>query len=227
MTEAIKGDLYPDIAAMGGLISAVEETARKKGVELGRVHSQYTSGPGLFVTAEVDSPRGRISLSLGDWSREFHIGIRENRFIWADGVTDNLEELVGACAEWRSGTPVENFTEKFPFMTPGRLARAREANESTSAQWTWLRTSEAFTEERLLVETFHEDGRFNDLFPNLSHGTLQLSTNYGMPGSREMHVTPTPGGTYRVEDSANPGPGRFAASLEEALTAVAASLSRD
>ncbi|MBT2480361.1 DUF6193 family natural product biosynthesis protein [Streptomyces sp. ISL-94] len=227
MTESIKGDLYPDIVAMGGLISAMEGVARKKGIDLGRVYSQYTSGPGLFVTAEVDSSRGRISVSLGDWSRAFHLGIQENRFIWADGVTEDLEEVVMACTAWRDGTPVENFAEKFHFMTPGRLARARETGESTPAQWKWLRTSEMFAEERPLVEAFRADGRFNDLFPNLSHGTLRLSTNYGIEGSQEIHVIPTPGGTYRVEDTAAPGPGRLAASLEEALAAAAESLSGD
>lgn len=227
MTESINGDLYPDIAAMGGLISAIEAGAREKGIDLGRVYSEYTSGPGLLVTAEVDSSRGRISVSLGDLSRAFHLGIRENRFIWADGVTEDLDELVVACAAWRDGTPVEEFAERFPFMTPGRLARARETGDSTPAQWKWLRTSEVFTEERPLVEAFHADGRFNDLFPNLSHGTLRLSTNYGIQGSREIQVTPTSGGAYRVEDTAAPGPGRHASSLEEAITAAAESLTGD
>ncbi|WP_371617574.1 DUF6193 family natural product biosynthesis protein [Streptomyces sp. NBC_00454] len=227
MTESIKGDLYPDIVTMGGLISAIEAAARKKGVDLSRVYSQYESGPGLYVTAEVDSSRGRISVSLDDRSRAFHLGIQENRFIWADGVTEDLEEVVAACSAWRDGTPVEEFAEEFPFMTPGRLARARETGDSTQAQWKWLRTSEIFTAERPLVEAFHADGRFHDLFPNLSHGTLRLSTNFGVQGAREIQVIPTSGGTYRVEDTAAKISGRLAASLEEALAAAAESLSGD
>ncbi|MYT27081.1 hypothetical protein GTW69_43600 [Streptomyces sp. SID7760] len=221
MTESINGNLYPDVASAGGLMSAMEAAARKQGVDLGRIHSEYTSGPGLFVTAEIDSPRGRISVSLGDRSREFYLGIRENRFIWADGITADLDQAVAACAAWRGRMPSGEFAERFPFMTLGRLAGAREAGESIPAQWTWLKTSDVFIEERPLVEAFHEDGRFNEFFPNLSHGTLRLSTNHGVQGAREVCVTPTSGDTYRVEDTGVRSSARTAASLQEALAVAA------
>ncbi|SCK35368.1 hypothetical protein YUYDRAFT_04175 [Streptomyces sp. ScaeMP-e48] len=112
-------------------------------------------------------------------------------------------------------------------MTLTRLARDREAGNSIPAQWDWLLTADVFHEERPMVETVHSDGRFTDLFPNLSHGTLRLSTNLGVQGSREIHICPLGKGLYCVEETTQVDSKSIAASLTEAVEIAAELLSRD
>ncbi|MBT1105684.1 MULTISPECIES: DUF6193 family natural product biosynthesis protein [Streptomyces] len=220
----IDENLYPDIASMGGLISAMETVARREGLNLGGVYSQYTSGPGLFITAEVDSNRGRISVSLGGGDRTFFLGIHQPGFTWADGATGDFRVLVEAVAAWRAGMAVDEFVGKFSFVTLGRLARSLEGGDPIAAQWDFLRKSEVFVAERELIDSVYADDRFRRLFPALSHGTLRLSTDrLGAQGAREIHISPLVGGSYRVEDTAS-SIAKVAASLKKALAAAAESL---
>ncbi|MFT9786043.1 DUF6193 family natural product biosynthesis protein [Streptomyces rhizosphaericola] len=223
----INPELYPDVLEQGSLVSAMTAAAREHGLDLGSVCSQSEVAPGLLTTAEVDSSRGRFMVWLGGQSRTFFVGIQERRFIWAEGATDSLNALVAAAAAWRDGMRVGDFAKKFPFMTLTRLARDREAGNSIPAQWNWLLTADTFEEERPMVKIVHSDGRFTALFPNLSHGTLRLSTNLGVQGAREIHICPLDEGLYRVEDTQQAGSRSTASSLTEAVEIAARFLSRD
>jgi hypothetical protein len=217
----IDESLYPEIASMGGLVSALEIVARREGFDLGGVYSQYASGPGVLLTAEVDSGRGRMSVSLGEKDRSFFLSIHQPGLAWADGATGDFRMLVEAVAAWRGGMVVDKFVSKFPFMTLGRLARSLEGGDPMAAQWDSLRRADVFFAERELVDSAYADGRFRVLFPMLSHGTLLLSTDrLGAQGAREIHISPRAGGSYRVEDTTSPL-ARVVGSLEEALSAAA------
>ncbi|KUN93206.1 hypothetical protein AQJ67_39130 [Streptomyces caeruleatus] len=109
----------------------------------------HASGPGHYKSAVVETERGRMSMLLGEHERMFSLDIRGRGFTWADGMTDDLRELVGAVAAWRSGMPVDEFAGTFPFMRLGRLARAHESGDPNAAQWEWLRTAEVYEGEGL------------------------------------------------------------------------------
>ncbi|GGQ40853.1 hypothetical protein GCM10010215_75500 [Streptomyces virginiae] len=215
--NSIDVSLYPDIFEMGGLISAMEAVAEMEGFDLGRVYSQYTSGAGVLITAEIDSSRGRISALLGEQTRTFYLVIQGQGFTWAEGATDDLRSLVRAVAAWRDGMLVDDFSQEFPFAALGRLARSHESGDPESSQWTWLLTAEEFTEERSLVNAAYADDRLRVLFPNLSHGTLRLSMERGRQGAREIHINRMDGGLYGAEDTALSDSRRVVDSLEAAL----------
>jgi hypothetical protein len=218
--SAIDSALYPDVSAMGGLTEAIVSAARRRGVDLGTVVDPASSPAGESVTARMESGRGTLRVSLSSESRTFFLGVHEGRFVWAEGASEDLESLVDAVAAWREGVPVDDFAARFPFMTPGRLARAREAGDVTRAQWEWLCTADVYADERDLVTAFHEDGRFQRLFPVLTHGVLRLSFGGGTPEARTIAVAPEDG-AYRVTDTHHSGRGEVAASLGEAVAAAA------
>ena len=223
MVDSLDADLYPDIISSGGLISALEAVAERKRLDLGRVYSQYAAGPGLFSTAEIDSSRGTASIQLGRQSRAFYVGIQGQGFTWVDGATDDLDVLVEALAAWCDGMPLNSFAERFTFISLGRLAKAHEVGDPTLAQWNWLRTAEEFINERPFVEAVHADGRFRELFPNLSHGTLRLGWSHGLQGAREVRICPLAEGSYRVEDTAS-SISRVVVTLRDALSLASESL---
>jgi hypothetical protein len=223
--NAIDADLYPDVLAMGGLVDSIVSVARRRGADVSGVAGQESSAAGQCLAAELESSRGTLHVSLGKESRTFFLGIYERRFVWAEGATEELEALVDAIAAWRGGMQVDDFAGRFPFMTPGRLARDRESGDVTSAQWDWLCTAEVYADERSMVVAFKADGRFHRLFPNLSHGVLRLSFGDGVQGARELHVVPREGGAYRVIDTQHPESGEVVASLDEAVAVAASCLS--
>ncbi|MCX4845252.1 DUF6193 family natural product biosynthesis protein [Streptomyces sp. NBC_00893] len=222
----INFDLYPEIQDAGSLSSAMTEAADRVGLDLVGVCSQSEVGSGVISTAQVDSSRGKVLAWLDESTRTFFVGVQEGRFVWAEGATDDLADLVAASVAWRDGMSVGEFAENFPFMTLTRLAKAREAGDPVPAQWDWLLNSEIFEEERPLVEAAHAEYRFRRLFPNLSHGTLRLSTNLGVQGSREIHISPLGAGRYRVEDTSVSGSSFDAGSLMETVVAAAEFLDR-
>ncbi|MFJ8334413.1 DUF6193 family natural product biosynthesis protein [Streptomyces sp. NPDC094437] len=213
--------LYPDIASMGGLASAMETVAQSKGIDLGGMYSRYASGLGLLTSAEVDSDRGRVYVYLGKEDRIFLVGIYQPGITWADGATDDFSRLVEAVAAWQVGVTVDEFVEEFPFMTLGRLARSLESGDPIAAQWDFLRKSEIYVAERELVHAVYADGRFRRLFPTLSHGTLGLSLDrLGSAAARGIRIIPLEGGSWRIEDSSSPA-AKVVASLDEAIAAAA------
>ncbi|MFF5483449.1 DUF6193 family natural product biosynthesis protein [Streptomyces sp. NPDC012935] len=224
--DSLDSDLNPDVLEAGSLISLMELAAVKKSLDLGRVYSHHASGPDLLTSAELDSSRGRISIQLDSQSRAFFVAIQGQGFTWADGATDDLDDLIDAVASWRDGISVDDFAGKFPFMAPGRQARARESGDPTLAQWNWLRTAEEFSEERPLVEEAYSYGRFGGFFPTLSHGTLRLRSRRRFQGGGEARLTPLSGGLYRVENALFHDQ-KVVDSLREALSVASESLAGD
>ncbi|MFF3563234.1 DUF6193 family natural product biosynthesis protein [Streptomyces sp. NPDC002574] len=201
LSRFLDARLYPDLVEMGGLSSAMRALATENDVDLGTLCSEYGSGPGLFNSAVADSHRGRISVLLGRRERMFSLNIQGRGFTWADGMTSDLHDLVSAVGAWQRGVPVDDFTEMFPFMAAGRLARAYESGDPVAAQWEWLRTAEVYAGERPLVDALYGDSHLRALFPYISHGVLRLSTGRGVQGAREMFISPLGHGRYRVEDT--------------------------
>jgi len=217
----LDSDLYPDLIERGGLVSALVSLAREDDLDVGSPYSEHASGPGHYKSAVVESARGRMSMLLGKRERMFSLDIRGHGFTWADGMTDDLRQLVAAVAAWHRGIPVDEFAGTFPFMRLGRLARGYESGDPTAAQWEWLRTTEVYEAERPLVEAAHADGRLRGLFPYLSHGILRLSTELGRQGAREIQICPVAGGAYEVEDTASGRALKNAVTLEEAIDSAA------
>lgn len=217
--DPLDSGLYPDILAAGSLISALKRTAESKNLDLGLVYSHYASGPGSLSTAEMDTSRGRVSVGLGSQSRTFFVAIQGKGFTWAEGATSQLDALVEALAAWRDGISVDDFSTEFPFLTPGRLAKAHESGNLVLAQWDWLRTAEEFAKGRALVEAAYADGRFDAYFPTLSHGALRLSSVQESTQSGWVRITPLSDGSFRVENGAF-NPPEVVVSLEHALAAA-------
>lgn len=220
LSGMIDAGLYPDLIDMGGVVSAIESIARENGLDMGRVCSQYSSGSGLYTSAEVDSDRGRVSILLGVNQRSFSVEIYGRGFSWVDGATSDLAVLVRSVAAWRGGMPLHEFAEKFPTMRPTRLAWAYDSGDPISAQWDWLRTSEDFSEERFLMNAAYESERLRQLFPYLSHGTLCLTVEHGVRSARVIRMSRIASADYRVEVSSMADSVRRVQSLGEAVSAA-------
>jgi hypothetical protein len=215
--SSIDERLYPEILALGTLVAAVQVCSVQNEIDLGRVYSRYDSGVGATHTATVESSRGELSIDLAKEVRAFHLGIFERRFVWAEGRSGELEEIVKAMAAWQSGMLVEDFAAAFPFMVPNHLAQGRQEGNMVPAQWDWLRNSDVFIDSHQMVERAYSDGRFAELFPVLTHGTLRLIKNYWADASREIMITPLTAGSFLVEDTSAADGGARADSVEQAL----------
>jgi hypothetical protein len=60
---------------------------------------------------------------------------------------------------------------------------------------------DVYVAERWLVNAVHSDGRFTDVLPGLSHGTLTLSEDSDRPYARQLRLTPLSSGGYMVLDT--------------------------
>jgi hypothetical protein len=220
-SDVLNGDLYPDLIQLGGLASAMSQTARTDSADLGEIRAEPGRwGHGRFTTAEVPVHRGTVSVRLGVDERWFSITIADDAHVWTTGGTDDLHKLVGVTDAWRRGATLRELHDRFPFMSCTAMAQAYEDGNPVVAKWERLLAHEEYVAERPLLRAAHAEPRLRTLFPVVSYGSLILSRDPYDRTSEEFRIVPRADGGYRVSSTKPSGSEREVASLEEALVAV-------
>ncbi|WP_031482588.1 hypothetical protein [Streptomyces bicolor] len=105
--DAHRKDLYPDVIAAGGLVSAMKEAAKLRGCDIGLP-------PWATDAIGIETPRGLVSVHPATEERLFRVRVLIPGFTWdipgfswEVGSTDDLGLLVEAVAAWREGTPLD------------------------------------------------------------------------------------------------------------------------
>ncbi|MCO5993663.1 hypothetical protein [Actinoallomurus rhizosphaericola] len=173
LSRIIDPNLYPDLMSLGGLAQAIRRTAEHLRIELGTITTQ--PGAGEFITAEIGSARGTISVLLGVERRLFSVKISAETHVWATGGIDDLDSVLGVADAWRKGASLQELTDHFPFMHETALARAYENGDPIVAQWDLLLSHSEYVELRPLLRAVHALDEFRSLFPYISHNVLRLA----------------------------------------------------
>lgn len=184
-------ELYPDVAALGGLGAAMKEAAGLRECDIGPVGSAST-------VVSIETGRGVLSVGLAAEERLFLVGIHIPGFTWATGSTDDLGLLVDAVAAWRRGIPLDDFEAKFEFMRLDEFARALEIGDPAPLQWSHLLSSEFYSGQWNLLSRVYSDYGLRDLFPTVTHGVVRLRVDPLDGGSRQLLVKELAGERYHV-----------------------------
>ncbi|MET9397986.1 DUF6193 family natural product biosynthesis protein [Kitasatospora sp. NPDC002965] len=228
--DVLNAVLYPDLVRLGGLASAMSQAARTEEIDLGEIRAEPgLRGDGRFLSAEVESDRGVISVGLGAASRVFFVSIWNRGGqprVWTEGATDDLRQVVKAADAWRRGATLRVLAERFPFMRHSAMARAFEDGDPVAAQWDLLLSHELYVRERPMLRAAHSEPGLCALFPAISMGSLMLVRDPRDGTSAWIRIVPLSGGVYRVESAELIEPKREMPSLEEALQFAVARLAR-
>ncbi|HET6353687.1 hypothetical protein [Streptomyces sp.] len=181
-------DLYPDVAASGGLVSAMKEAATLRAGEI-------WPAPSNTDAIIVETSRGLVSVDPATEERLFRVRVlvpgftwEVPGFSWEIGSTGDLGLLVEAVVAWREGVPLDELAARFEFLELDEFARALERGEPTSSQWADLLSSEYHQRQRGLLRRLHADEVLRHMFPVISHGAVRLRVDLFDGASRQVLV---------------------------------------
>lgn len=222
-------DLYPDLAAAGGLATALEQVAVDLGLALGEV-IRNDADPNWAAVASTAARRGPSSIHLGARERVFLISGGSRGVELFRGSTKDLREVAKAAAAWRAGARLHQLQDLCPFVSFSELAEAHERGpaDAVAVKWRLLREEMQgdipFPAVRDLVEVAHAEPRLRQLYPFTSHWSLHFSACTGFPFTWVVpFVDPLRDGRYRV---CGPNRGTVIGEADTAEQAVALVLSR-
>ncbi|MFI1394876.1 hypothetical protein [Streptomyces sp. NPDC020681] len=181
-------DLYPDVTAAGGLVSAMKETAK---LRRGEIWPEPSTTDGIIIR----TARGLVSVVPATEERLFRVRVHIpgftwdiSGFTWEIGSTDDLRLLVEAVAAWREGVPFDELAARFTFLELDEFARALERGEPTSSQWANLLSAEFHRRQWNLLRRLHADEVLRHMFPVISHGAVRLRVDLFDGASRQVRV---------------------------------------
>ncbi|MER7109303.1 hypothetical protein [Streptomyces sp. NPDC000229] len=215
--ETHRKDLYPDMTASGGLGPAMKEAATLRGCDIGL-------SPWDTDVVRIETARGFVSVDPATDERLFRVGVHIPGFTWEIGATDDLGLLVEAVAAWREGMPFEELEERFEFMDLEELARALEAGEPTSLQWSDLLSSDFYRGQWNLLRRLHADEVLRNMFPIVTHGAVRLRVDPLDTTSRQVLVHELDGERYEVMRAGVPGAAWVEVSAGDLIASVRAAL---
>ncbi|MEI5006185.1 hypothetical protein RB196_01415 [Streptomyces sp. PmtA] len=193
-----RNDLYPDVTASGGLVSAMKEAAKLRGGEV-------WPAPSTADAVTIETARGLVSVVPATDERRFRVRVHVPGFTWdvpgftwEIGTTDDLELLVQVAAAWREGVPLDELAARFTFLEFDEFARALESGAPTSSQWADLLSTEFHRRQWRLLRRLHEDEALRHMFPTISHGAVRLRVDPFDGASRQVLVHELGGGRYEV-----------------------------
>ncbi|MEV1068865.1 hypothetical protein [Streptomyces sp. NPDC050263] len=128
------------------------------------------------------------------------MGIHESDVEWAAGATEDVDEALRAVAGWLDREPLDDFVSEFPFMEPGRPARAFAEGRVAEAQWQDLLDSEYPTGGRQLLVDLAPFGELRVFFPEISYEDLRFTMPPPGQGDRVFRAR-RDGPGFRVEES--------------------------
>ncbi|MEU2495120.1 hypothetical protein [Streptomyces sp. NPDC007883] len=191
-------DLYPDVTAAGGLVSAMKEAAKLHGGEI-------RPAPSTADAITIETARGLVSVVPATEERRFRVRVHVpgftwdvSGFTWEIGSTDDLELLAQAVAAWREGVPFHELAARFTFLELDEFVRALEKGEPTSAQWADLLSTEFHRRQWGLLRRLHEDEVLRHMFPTISHGAVRLRVDPFDGACHQVLVDEREGGRYEV-----------------------------
>ncbi|WP_181806265.1 hypothetical protein [Streptomyces shenzhenensis] len=192
-------DLYPDVTAGGGLVSAVGRAA-----ELGMGEIWPVPSP-IDDIVGVETARGILSVVLATEERLFRVRVHipgitwdTPGFTWEIGSTDNLGLLVEAVVAWREGVPFDELAARFTFLELDEFARALDKGEPASLQWAELLSTEFHRRQWNLLRRLHADEVLRRVFPTISHGAVRLRVDLFDGASRQVLVHEPDADRYEV-----------------------------
>ncbi|MFI1094438.1 DUF6193 family natural product biosynthesis protein [Streptomyces sp. NPDC020917] len=239
-SERVEADpeLYPDLAAAGGLQAALEKAAAD--LDPGELPSgepdmeQEGAVPGAAPAAGPTARRDALAIHLGSVERRFIVSGWSRGVELVRGGTADLAEVAKAAAAWRSGESLHELRDLCPFLDFGELAEAHERGPAEAVTVKWRQLREALREPvpfpniRELMEAAFVEPRLRQLFPFTSHWSLHFTTCTGFPYTWVVpFVDPLRDGRFRV---CGPSRGTVigeADSVDDALALVLAHLPAD
>ncbi|MFF3144806.1 DUF6193 family natural product biosynthesis protein [Streptomyces sp. NPDC057927] len=191
-------DLYPDVTAAGGLLSALKEAEK-----LGR--GEIWPVPWITDAIVIETARGHVSVVPATEERLFRVRVHIPGFTWDIpgftwdiGSTDDLGLLVEVVVAWREGVPFDELAARFTFLELDEFARALERGEPTSSQWADLLSAEFHRRQWNLLRRLHADEVLRNMFPVMSHGAVRLRVDLFDGASRQVRVYELDGERYEV-----------------------------
>ncbi len=191
-------DLYPDVAASGGLVSAMKEAAKLR-------EGEIWPAPSTTDAIIIETARGLVSVVPATEERLFRVRVlipgftwETPGFSWEIGSTDDFGSLVEAIAAWREGVPLDELAARFEFLELDEFARALERGEPTSSQWDDLLSSDFHQRQWGLLRRLRADEVLRRMFPVISHGAVRLRVDLLDGASRQALVHELDGERYEV-----------------------------
>ncbi|MFG1871631.1 DUF6193 family natural product biosynthesis protein [Micromonospora arborensis] len=201
MTDSPGGpgsDLYPDLVLAGGLVPALQQTARRQQVDQELQWGDDRGGDGW--SASVSSNHGGIAVSVVVDRRAFSVTITVRGTTWAAGVTSDLAEVARVADAWHGGVTLRELHKEFPFMTYDRMAEAHEGGDPLAVQWELLLNDEDLAVIRPLLEAAHAHPRLRQMSPSVSHRTvLFLESNPEDRSAPMIKILRTGDGLFQLE----------------------------
>ncbi|MCD9874321.1 hypothetical protein [Streptomyces guryensis] len=201
-----QNDLYPDVTAEGGLVSAM-----KKAAKLGRGEIWPVPTPTDDIIG-IETARGTMSVVLATEERLFRVRVHipgilwdVPEFNWEIGSTNDFGSLVEAVVAWREGVPFDELAARFTFLELDEFARAIERGEPTSSQWADLLSSDFHRRQWNLLRRLHADEVLRHMFPTISHGAVRLCVDLFDGASRQVLVHEPKEERYEVIRPGVPG----------------------
>ncbi|WP_327273236.1 DUF6193 family natural product biosynthesis protein [Streptomyces sp. NBC_01224] len=223
-------NLYPDLAAVGSLASALERAAAGLGVDLVTVPGGWGSAVSAGIAASVPE-REPLSVHIGAEYRWFGFSGWSRGVELITGATSALEDVVRAGVAWGEGRSLRALQELLPFVHFSELTEAHERGPAAAVEvrWRLIREEAAeapdFPEFGLLVEAAHAEPRLRQLYPFSSHWTLGFNARTGIPCPPEVAIAPSYEGLpYRVQKFPHGGVIAEAVTVEEAIALAVAHL---
>lgn len=215
-------DLYPDLAAAGGLADALQAALREIGSAL--TVSELDPSINFIVYARVQS---------GDRFSQVYIGAEQRMFsfdFWVRGVmlaqagTPDLGETARAIDTWvGSDCGTADLAGAFDFVDVQANAFAFERGEEVEDRWQSYLKSVGFPELEAFVAAASRRPQLRQLFPFTSLNTFCFSRCTGYPFTRDTpRVRPLQEGEYEVVSPSGAVLGR--GNAEEAAELVVANL---
>ncbi|GII06084.1 DUF6193 family natural product biosynthesis protein [Planobispora takensis] len=212
----VNQDLYPELAAIGGLPGAIRAALSKRMPFDVPVHP----GDGRFTTAKIHSDRGIISVLLGAEKRLFYISVSTETHSWTSGSTTSLESAMEMISAWLNGASLSDLATRFPFMSYDPLAEAYEKGDPVETQWDLLLNEDIYASLRPLLWAVRANQSLRRRFPYISHGRLRLARDPLVRSLDEVWVTPLSSGAYRIETPRDPSSAAEYGTISDAVNAM-------
>jgi hypothetical protein len=164
----VNAELYPDVVASGGLATAIRETARRLGADLGAV---TTAEPQPYSAVTMPASRGPVHVFADEGRRRFRINLWHGTRPAAAGATAELSEVVGVTELWQRGAPLRELKDRFPFMEYTRSAQAFEDGNELEVLWVELLEDPDQHRIRPLLLAARSSERLARWYPVVSHRT--------------------------------------------------------
>ncbi|MEU9184120.1 hypothetical protein AB0D14_06045 [Streptomyces sp. NPDC048484] len=191
-------NLYPDVTAAGGLVSAMKKAAK---LGRGEIWPEPSTSDGIIIA----TARGNVSVVPAAEERLFRVRVHIPGcawdipgFNWEIGSTDDLGLLVEAVTAWREGVPFDELAARFTFLKLDEFAGALERGEPTASQWADLLSAEFHRGQWSLLRRLHSDEVLGNMFPVISHRAVRLRVDLFDGASRQVRVYEPDEGRYEV-----------------------------